>query len=226
MYMAGCHHQETACSQTKSPFVRVHLACTMSVIRVALLSRVCSLLLVPVCDVIFKVVELSKWGNSTTDSVDNTELVASPLPPRGDVLEAISSPTTENLPQHLHRTVHLLNSVICPLGSSESQVLQHHTLAAQDDIMTHVTVDYGTGIPMIAGELVVKISTDIARDADNPEVSRVRVVVSVGDIRLPRLLRWLQGTIKHAVRASAVSQVTQWFTAMVEAEEAQRHTAT
>lgn len=181
--------------------------------------------------------ELNKWtskGDGTIDTNDSAQQTApaSPVPtgkvsvldraellfaatrPR-DILEATPASTTD---RHLWRTARLVNEVVSPLGSSVSHVSQDHTLGIRGETVTYVLVDCMKGMPMIANDLVIETRIDVTQDVDNPGAVRARVIVDVGDIKLPVMLRLLKGRVKKAVRANGVIQVNKWLDEMVKAE--------
>lgn len=118
----------------------------------------------------------------------------------------------------LQRAAHLINSIVCPLGSADTHVSQDQTLALRDGTMTYMSVDCIKGVPIVRGEFVVRTIVQVTSKEGNPEAVRVRVAVNIGEIKLPTMFRWLQGRVKHSIRSDVVKQADKWLKLMVETE--------
>ncbi|CAM9472237.1 unnamed protein product [Ectocarpus fasciculatus] len=122
-------------------------------------------------------------------------------------------------PQQMYRKVRLKYAVSSPIGSSQNEGAQGHTLREGEDEVTYTETDCISGLPMFRGDLVVKTTFRVTRSEDDPENSvRVKVSVVVRDVKLSRAMAWLSKGVKVAVRDSGRRQAAQTLQDMVEAK--------
>lgn len=118
----------------------------------------------------------------------------------------------------LQREVRLLTSVVCPLGSIDSHVLQDQMLAIEDGVVTYVTVDCVKGLLGMRKDLVVRTTVQVSPQEDNPKAIRASVAVKVGDVSLPTVLRWASKLVERSIRADVVAQSKRWLNLMAKQE--------
>ncbi|CBJ28476.1 hypothetical protein Esi_0107_0003 [Ectocarpus siliculosus] len=122
-------------------------------------------------------------------------------------------------PQQMYRKVRLKYAVSSPIGSSQNEGAQGHTLREGEDEVTYTETDCISGLPMFRGNLVVKTTFRVTRSEHDPENSvRVKVCVVVGDVKLSRAIAWLSKGVKYAIRDSGTKQAAKTLQDMVEAK--------
>ncbi|CAN0319141.1 unnamed protein product [Ectocarpus sp. 12 AP-2014] len=122
-------------------------------------------------------------------------------------------------PQQMYRKVRLKYVVSSPIGSSQNEGAQGHTLREGGDEVTYTETDCISGLPMFRDNLVVKTTFRVTRSEHDPENSvRVKVCVVVGDVELSRAIAWLSKVVKHTIRDSGMKHAAQTLQNMVEAK--------